>query len=199
MPIPPHLENLRDVSPDYVVGIEALCRRIKSEFNYPATSILIKEWQKRSPPLPSKSNSKYDWQNVKEWFEANIQPDIEDNVSLARLMEKKVRAEAEIQIRANSRDKLKFKVEQGRFIARTQASLTALSALKRLHSFVRSEMEHNSPQAREMLLNELGASQELIAKFKERDIALSQEVMDKIEARCEAESQASQIPGKEDE
>lgn len=97
-------------------------------------------------------------------------------------------AKSEQIIRENKQHDFEFEVEKGKYIERSAAVQTVIAALRKYLNFVESELEKNAPAERLEKLTALGCSKEIIAAFREFDVAQSAALIDRIREQCKKES-----------
>ena len=173
--------------PKSVRTLSMLADMIRHKFKIPCDKSTIKAWQKREVPFPSPlgENNTYIIKDCFAWVEryalktngkaADGELDLFKQSEVARMTMKITQAE---------REKLDLEKEKGLYVERSIAEQSMITAARAYHRLVRQEVEINSPSTRKEKLRELGASDEIMAKFHEWDIEQSRAVIDRIETRC---------------
>lgn len=176
--------------PTHVRTLAAIAALIRDHFKMSCDKMKIKNWQTRiTPPFPyARENNEFDVQECFAWvkrFKARKGEVSQTDLNLESLDIRAAEAHANKKITAAERDRFELDKIKGEYVQRDVVETTIRTAMKSYHAFVKQEIEINNPMSRKTILQELGASPEIIAQFLERDLKASIATIDRIEKRCE--------------
>lgn len=176
---------------EYIDGLTRVAVAIADKFKISCTKQSIKNWQKWTPGFPSPAisgSNRYNRAECFDWIEKNYLSRGASGAAQTDLFIMSAEAEARIKIRKDEESALDIEIKRGRYIPRDTSKRTIIGALKKYHSFVRSELERGATTARREKLTLLGASPEIVAAFYEFDFEHSRLQIDRIEQRCAREA-----------
>lgn len=189
--------------PTRAFGLSNLARCIAAHFKIQCSRQYILQWRqdkerRYTTPFPSPDDgNRFSLKDCFDWVEKFYLPRIE--VGDENIFKQAQIAEAKTLITKEKKAARELDILEGRYIKRSQAEATAISAVQQFNQLVKAEEEKNSPARRREKLKSLLETLstlpgevpiekrcvEIIAEFSRFDLELAQEITTRREGEME--------------
>lgn len=156
----------------------------------PCSSPAIKHWQTLNPPFPmptiaGANRQAYSRAACFKWIEDNIISKREAGKTDMRIEQQAYLAECNLKIHKEESARIELEKLKGSVMDKREARGAIVAYALQYKAIVRSKREKYNTADRVAILMAAGATPEVVAIFRDKDLLLEQETTDLIDKECE--------------